>query len=66
MIKGCPNVGDGTTPDPHYDKGYDIYSLMHYSGYSFSTNGKPTIIDRSTNKPVPDNRRISQSDFDLV
>ena len=39
---------------------------MHYSGYSFSKNEKPTIIDRSTNKPVPDNRRITQSDFDLV
>ena len=39
---------------------------MHYSGDAFSTNGKPTIIDRSTNQQVPYNRRITQSDFDLV
>ena len=45
---------------------YDIKSLMHYPGTAFSSNGEPTIIDRSTNQPVPYNTRISSNDFAQV
>ena len=36
---------------------------MQYNGYAFSANGRPTIIDRRTNQPVPYNRKVTQSDF---
>ena len=39
---------------------------MQYHGYAFSSNGKPTMIDRSTNRPVPWNKQITQSDFAQV
>ena len=48
------------------DEEYDIRSVMQYSGHSFSANGQPTIIDRSTNQPVPYNTAMTQSDFDQV
>ena len=50
----------------NYGYGYDIDSVMQYSGYSFSQNGQPTIIDRQTNRPVPRNRKISKIDFALM
>ncbi|XP_076805658.1 uncharacterized protein LOC143449371 [Clavelina lepadiformis] len=36
---------------------YDTSSLMHYSGYAFSSNNLPTILDKSTNKPVRSQRK---------
>ena len=39
---------------------------MHYGGYDASNNGKPTIIDRSTNQPAPENKQISANDFAQV
>lgn len=33
-----------TTDD--FGIGYDYNSVMHYSSYAFSKNGKPTIIPR--------------------
>ena len=31
---------------------YDINSVMQYGGYDFGRNGKPTMIDKKTQKPV--------------
>jgi len=45
---------------------YDITSVMQYHGTAFSSNGQPTMIDRSTNRPIPWNTRITQNDFDQV
>ena len=39
---------------------------MHYPGNAFSSNGRPTIIDRSTNEPAPENKQISANDFAQV
>jgi len=45
---------------------YDIKSVMQYHGTAFSSNGQPTMIDRSTNRPIPWNTRITQNDFDQL
>ena len=47
-------------------KDYDIKSVMQYHGTAFSSNGQATMIDRSTNRPIPWNTRITQNDFDQV
>lgn len=42
---------------------YDVNSVMHYGGYSFSKNGEPTIIDKSTGRAVPEPTKISKEDI---
>ena len=29
-----------------FGEAYDFDSIMHYDGYSFTKNGKPTIVDK--------------------
>ena len=31
---------------------YDTSSVMHYNGYAFTSNKKPTIIDKSTGEAL--------------
>jgi len=45
---------------------YDIRSVMHYGGYDFSAEGKPTLLDMN-DAPVRDQRlRFSQSDAEQI
>nr|XP_002126824.2 high choriolytic enzyme 1-like isoform X2 [Ciona intestinalis] len=37
---------------------YDIQSIMHYSGYAFTKNGSPTILNRATNQPIITQRNV--------
>ncbi|MCB0628508.1 MAG: M12 family metallopeptidase [Saprospiraceae bacterium] len=45
---------------------YDVSSIMHYSGYAFSRNDEPTIIDRRTGLPVARTDELSDTDKDCV
>lgn len=46
---------------------YDKFSIMHYDGYTFSANGKPTILDKSTGQPVWSQRDdLTKSDVHQV
>jgi len=42
---------------------YDVKSIMHSSGLSYSFNDKPTIIDRNTRKPLALNMAASDTDY---
>ncbi|CAG5104309.1 Oidioi.mRNA.OKI2018_I69.chr1.g1190.t1.cds [Oikopleura dioica] len=46
-----------------YGQPYDVNSVMQYSGYSFTRNWKPTLLDRSTGKPTKRNTKLTESDF---
>lgn len=42
---------------------YDLWSIMHYGSWNFSTNGRPTIVRRSDGSPIGHNRdQISDKD----
>ena len=45
---------------------YDMLSIMHYSGMAFSKNGRPTIIERASGRPVPYTGRLSAYDIDGI
>ena len=45
---------------------YDLNSIMHYSGWAFSRNGSPTIINRSTGDPVWQTSELSAYDIDGI
>ncbi|XP_076825735.1 apolipoprotein(a)-like isoform X2 [Clavelina lepadiformis] len=48
-----------------YNSAYDYKSVMHYNGYSFSKNGKPTLTNVRTGKAVV-NQRIMLSREDQL
>jgi hypothetical protein len=45
---------------------YDVSSIMHYSGYAFSRNDEPTIIDRRTGLPVERTDELSETDKECI
>ena len=45
---------------------YDFNSIMHYNGWAFSQDGSPTIVNRSTGTPVPQNTELSDYDIDGI
>jgi hypothetical protein len=45
--------------------GYDYDSIMHYTSYAFSQNGKPTIV-RKDGQPLKRNTRLSGGDAAAV
>ncbi|KAL1140661.1 hypothetical protein AAG570_000591 [Ranatra chinensis] len=49
-----------------YGIGYDYSSVMHYSGYAFSKNGKPTIIPKDLTATIGQRARVSKKDLDKV
>jgi len=47
-----------------YGVPYDVNSVMHYGGYYFSGNNKPTLLNRKTGQPIKA-QRIDFTEFDL-
>ncbi|MEM9494558.1 MAG: M12 family metallopeptidase [Pseudomonadota bacterium] len=55
------HVSDGRQVTP-----YDRNSIMHYSGYAFSKNDEPTIVDATTGEPVVRPGGLSPYDIDGI
>lgn len=45
---------------------YDVNSIMHYGGKTFSSNGEPTIISRSSTKEMGQRKRLTDSDVKKI
>ena len=45
--------------------GYNYYSIMHYDGYAFSSNGGQTIVPKDPNVKLPNPAfQTSMHDYD--
>jgi len=44
---------------------YDLGSVMHYGGYSFSSNSLPSLVDKTNNNPI-NAQRVGLSQEDLI
>nr|CAB3264300.1 high choriolytic enzyme 1-like [Phallusia mammillata] len=45
------------------DSPYDLSSIMHFNGYSFSTNSMPTILDKNGNTVTAQRSDLSKEDI---